>query len=237
MSPIGFAHRGGKADAPENTLPAFRKALANGATGLESDVLVTSDGVPVLVHDDDYWSWWPPLRHFVSKTARADLPTTIPTLGALFEMRAGVDIFLDLKATEAATLVTKAARQSGTSSRLWLAHESHKTSDRATVASWRALDADVRLVDSSNFSRLSARFVPYVEELSEIGIDALNLPAKHWTADRVDICRSHGLSVLAFGAHSHRSLKHAISLGVDGVFSDHTKRMMQAINRYGRSSS
>ena len=49
--PIGFAHRGGRAHAPENTLEAFVLARRLGAPGLESDVWATSDGVAVLDHD------------------------------------------------------------------------------------------------------------------------------------------------------------------------------------------
>ena len=49
--PIGFAHRGARANAPENTLEAFRLAVRLGATGLESDVWRTADGVAVLDHD------------------------------------------------------------------------------------------------------------------------------------------------------------------------------------------
>ena len=49
--PIGFAHRGARAHAPENTLEAFALALRLGATGLESDVWLTADGEAVLDHD------------------------------------------------------------------------------------------------------------------------------------------------------------------------------------------
>jgi glycerophosphoryl diester phosphodiesterase len=49
--PIAFAHRGAKAYAPENTLEAFALGLKLGANGLESDVWVTADGVPVFDHD------------------------------------------------------------------------------------------------------------------------------------------------------------------------------------------
>ena len=49
--PIGFAHRGARAHAPENTIEAFSLAIRLGATGLESDVWLTADGVPVLDHD------------------------------------------------------------------------------------------------------------------------------------------------------------------------------------------
>ena len=49
--PILFAHRGARAHARENTIEAFQLGLRLGATGLESDVWVTADGVPVLDHD------------------------------------------------------------------------------------------------------------------------------------------------------------------------------------------
>ena len=46
-----IAHRGASAHAPENTLPAFRKALALGAREVELDVQLSRDRVPVLFHD------------------------------------------------------------------------------------------------------------------------------------------------------------------------------------------
>src|SRR5436189_6205813 len=42
--PIGFAHRGARAHAPDNTIEAFSLALRLGATGLETDLWLTSDG-------------------------------------------------------------------------------------------------------------------------------------------------------------------------------------------------
>jgi glycerophosphoryl diester phosphodiesterase len=44
-------HRGARGLAPENTLPAFARALAIGVTTLELDVGVTEDGVVVVAHD------------------------------------------------------------------------------------------------------------------------------------------------------------------------------------------
>jgi len=49
--PLFIAHRGASAEAPENTLAAFRRALALGADGIELDVQVTRDGVPMVFHD------------------------------------------------------------------------------------------------------------------------------------------------------------------------------------------
>ena len=48
-----IGHRGSPREAPENTLESFRLALAQGADALELDVHVSSDGVPVVIHDAD----------------------------------------------------------------------------------------------------------------------------------------------------------------------------------------
>lgn len=46
-----YAHRGASAEAPENTLPSFRRALEIGVDALELDVHMTRDGHPVVSHD------------------------------------------------------------------------------------------------------------------------------------------------------------------------------------------
>lgn len=51
--PMILGHRGAAGSAPENTLPSFERSLMLGAHAIESDVQVTADGVPVLLHDPD----------------------------------------------------------------------------------------------------------------------------------------------------------------------------------------
>jgi glycerophosphoryl diester phosphodiesterase len=45
------AHRGSSGSAPENTLAAFRQAIADGADGIELDVRLTKDGELIVLHD------------------------------------------------------------------------------------------------------------------------------------------------------------------------------------------
>lgn len=47
-----FAHRGASGYAPENTLEAFALAVSQKADGIELDVQLTRDGVPVVIHDE-----------------------------------------------------------------------------------------------------------------------------------------------------------------------------------------
>lgn len=47
-----YGHRGAAAEFPENTLAGFRRALELGIEGVELDVHLSKDGVPVIIHDE-----------------------------------------------------------------------------------------------------------------------------------------------------------------------------------------
>jgi glycerophosphoryl diester phosphodiesterase len=49
--PVVFGHRGASRYAPENTIAAFDLAISQGAKAFELDTMLTSDGVPVVIHD------------------------------------------------------------------------------------------------------------------------------------------------------------------------------------------
>jgi glycerophosphoryl diester phosphodiesterase len=49
--PLVIGHRGAAGEAPENTLAAFDLALRQGAGGIEFDVRLSADSVPVVIHD------------------------------------------------------------------------------------------------------------------------------------------------------------------------------------------
>lgn len=86
-----LGHRGASASAPENTLTAFREAVAQGADGVELDVQLSSDGEVVVCHDDTLerlaGESWPVVHTPYRKLKTADVgtrlgfaPDTIPTL-------------------------------------------------------------------------------------------------------------------------------------------------------------
>ena len=77
--PRVIGHRGAAAYAPENTLTSFREARRRGATWVETDVKLTSDGVPILMHDASL-KRTTGVDRLVARTPRADLPPAVPTL-------------------------------------------------------------------------------------------------------------------------------------------------------------
>jgi glycerophosphoryl diester phosphodiesterase len=89
--PKVIGHRGAAAYAPENTLASFREARRRGATWVETDVVLTADGVPVLMHDDSL-KRTTGIDRLVAETPRADLPPEVPTFWGELGLGCNVEI-------------------------------------------------------------------------------------------------------------------------------------------------
>jgi glycerophosphoryl diester phosphodiesterase len=223
--PIGFAHRGASAHAPENTIEAFTLAKRLGATGLESDVWRTADGEVVLDHDGVVRVGL--RRRPVAEVPRAALPASVPTLGELYDAcGTDLEVSLDVKDPAAAEGVVAAAREAGGDAvgRLWLCSPHWEL-----AASWRPLDPDVRLVDSTRLRRIKEGPERRAARLAEVGVDALNLHWSEWTGGLTTLLHRFDRFALGWDAQHRRQLDDVLSLGIDGVFSDHVDRMVDAL--------
>jgi len=223
--PIGFAHRGGRADGPENTLEAFTLARQRGATGLESDVWLTSDGVAVLDHDGLVRAGM--RRRLICEVPRASLPAHIPSLTELYEAcGTGFELSLDVKDPAAGPIAIAVARDVGAEDRLWLCHH-----EIDVVAGWRGLSTGVRLVDSTRLRRVKEGAERRAARQAELGIDAVNLHASDWTGGLATLWHRFERYALGWDAQQPRVIEALLRMGVDGVFSDYVDRMVEAIAR------
>lgn len=229
--PIGFAHRGGRAHAPDNTLDAFALGLRLGATGLETDAWVTADGQVALDHDGIVGRV---RRRALSGLERKRLPDHIPTLEELYE-RCGTDyeLSIDVKDPDAAAAIVDTARAAGGGAlgRLWLCHP-----DWRLVASWRPLAPEVRLVDSTRLRRIKEGPERRAAALADAGIDAVNMHHTDWTGGLTTLFHRFERYCLGWDAQYDRTLSQLLDVGVDGVFSDHVDRMMDAIRAAGATA-
>jgi glycerophosphoryl diester phosphodiesterase len=221
--PIAFAHRGASAHAPANTLEAFHLGLRLGATGLESDVWLTADGVPVLDHDGV-------VRHGlrrrpIATVGRADLPAHIPALEDLYgECGADYELSLDLKDEGAASATLAAARAAGAADRLWLCHP-----DRTVLAGLRANAGNTHLVHSTRLRRMPRGPERLAAQLAEAGIDAVNLHRSDWTGGLTTLFHRFGRLTFAWDAQHERMLLDLLDMGIDALYSNHVDRMMDAV--------
>ncbi|MGK2948168.1 MAG: glycerophosphodiester phosphodiesterase [Acidimicrobiales bacterium] len=225
--PIGFAHRGARANAPENTIESFRLAVKLGATGLESDVWLTADGEAVLDHDGVVRQGL--RKRPIAEVDRAALPEHIPTLQELYaDVGTTLPLSLDVKDPAAFGAVVAVARAAGGAAleNLWLCH--HRF---AQLAAWRQADAEVHLVDSTFLGRLPDGPERRAAELASNGIEAINLHHSEWTGGLTTLF--HRFEVICFGwdAQFDRTLDDLLDTGIDGVYSDHVDRMVDALTR------
>lgn len=229
--PLLVAHRGGAREAPENSLEAIAHARRSGADGIELDVRLSADGVPVVFHDSD-------LRRLGGSRRRVDEsglhalvgvelfrrakrfePTRIPTLDeALAAVGPLAPVQLELKAEgEAEPLARRtldAVRRAG------LAEAVELTSfDRATIAVLRRLAPELP-------AGLVLDHPPADDAWLELPLASLSLELGRagWAAR----ARARGVRVAVWTENDPRSLPAWAALGVDALITDRPERFAAA---------
>jgi glycerophosphoryl diester phosphodiesterase len=100
--PLIIGHRGAPLVALENTMPAFEAAIDAGADGIEFDVQLSRDAVPVIIHDDTLTRTHGMRRRVAEMTVAELKGLGVPSLREFFELMAGNDllIYLEIKSLE-----------------------------------------------------------------------------------------------------------------------------------------
>ncbi len=221
--PIGFAHRGARAERRENTLDAFWRARQLGASGLESDAWISAEGEVVLDHDGTTGPLW--RRRPIAAQRRAALPGHIPSLAELYT-RVGSDFELSLDVKDPAALqpILVAADGAAARDRLWLCY-----GDPALLAQWRPVVGPARLVLSTSIGRRTDGLDTRLRSLRDDGVDALNLHRREWSPARVAAVHAAGLCGFGWDAQTGRDIVGLLDAGIDGVYSDHVDVLMASI--------
>lgn len=137
-----IAHRGASAEAPENTLEAFRLGLEQGADALELDVRLSADGVAVVIHDPTIDRTTNGTGAVASLTLeelqRADAGggARIPTLRAVLESFPTIPILLEVKAAEAQAAVAAEIDRAGARERVVIASFQHRALEQLRNGSY-----------------------------------------------------------------------------------------------------
>jgi glycerophosphoryl diester phosphodiesterase len=225
--PIAFAHRGARAHAPENTLDAFGLAMRLGATGLESDVWLTRDGIPVLRHDARVRVGRRTRR--ISEVDRADLPPSVPTLAELYTTCGDeAQLSLDIKDPAAVVPVLEVAAATGGTAleHLWVCAATPED-----AIAWRETARGAHIVCSTRRRAIGHGGERLAARLAEAGVDAVNLHASDWSGGLTTLF--HRFERLCFGwdAQYERVILALRRMGIDGVYSDHVDRLVETLLR------
>jgi glycerophosphoryl diester phosphodiesterase len=244
-TPTLFAHRGASGELPENTLPAFRRALEVGATALETDVHLTRDGHVVVSHDptgeraagvarairdatlDDVRAW------DVGRVFRASHPETpsdpfaMPTLDEVLAELPGVPFNVDIKRHDAwaARAVVDVVRRRRAEDRVRLA-----SFDAATLRVVRGLGYEgPTSLGASEILRLVCLPERALRVLRLAG-DAAQIPVRQGPL-RLDtsafIAKVHALGLLVhyWTIDDPREAERLLEVGADGIMTNEPARL------------
>jgi glycerophosphoryl diester phosphodiesterase len=256
-TPLAFAHRGGAACWPENTLLAFEKALQSGCPLLETDLHMTRDGVIVAFHDDTLerttdgrgpiWTLdWRELQALdAGYRFSPDGGETFPYRGkglrvpALHEVMAlGPQVRVNAEIKQGRPAMVAA---------LWDVIESSGYADRILVAAahhplvreFRRLSGS-RVATSASVREVLQLWLAVRARLDRflpIEYDALQVPVKHsqlTVVERrfVEAAHRHGLQVHVWTVDDPDEMRSLLDLGVDGLMSDYPERLVEVVSTY-----
>lgn len=213
---ILFATHNGRFADVDQARDALVNALARGATGLQANAWLTADG-DVVIDRTGLRRRLP--RRRIRDATRAEVADRL-RVADMLDVALAAQVRLAVEDPEAVEPVAALARDRGVADRLWLAHE-----DLETLAAWRDLAPDVRLVNATTVGALPFGPERRAAELAAARVDAIALPETDWTGGHVALF--HRFDVLAFadGAEYERQLARVIDIGIDAVSADHADRM------------
>ena len=257
--PLVIGHRGASARAPENTLAAFDLALDEGADGLEFDVRLARDGVPVVIHDatlartalrdgavetlgSDELSalgagtWFN--RHNPSLALESFTRECIPTLAQVYERfgtRARV-LYVELKcdgpasAAPLARAVVEMTRAHGLAGRVVVKSFAH-----ALVRESKRVAPEIRAAALFDRSRSRPLVSPstILAEAEACGADEISLHRSLLRRPTVEAAHRKGLAVVVWTVDTPFWLRRATALGLRAVITNRPAEMVAARNHGG----
>jgi glycerophosphoryl diester phosphodiesterase len=220
--PMVFAHRGGSALAPENTIQAFDNGLRLGADGLELDVRLSRDGVVVVHHDRTLDRTTelrgPVARHTGNELGRAGVPALADVLMRYRDARVIVE--LKLNRVELAAAAVDVATQTGALERVCFGSFGYRVLKAvrklAPAAATSASREEVRWALYRSWCRWPVSHVGYagyqVPELA--GRTRVVSP---WF---IECAHRSGLGVQVWTVDSESDARRLLGWGVDALISD-----------------
>jgi len=248
--PTVIGHRGAAAEAPENTLLSFERALASGAHILESDVHGTRDGIPVLSHDAslERMTGSPQriesleleaLRSFDAAFgfagADGDYPLRgrgigVPTLAEAFEAYPAARFNLEIKSDRPGLVESVIAliAEHDRADRTLLAAGEDDVMARIRVETRRARvqpAIGASLGDVLGFVQAAVAGRAPESELMALQIPSEFAGRPLITPQLVDHAHAHGVVIHAWTINQVSEMTRLIELGVDGLITDDPARM------------
>lgn len=216
--PKVIGHRGAAAYAPENTLDSFREARRRGATWVETDVKLTSDGVPILMHDESL-KRTTGVDRLVAETARAELPTGVPTFEEAIACFAELDLGCNVEIKPCPGREAETAEIAvGTLRRCWPRHL-----PAPLLSSFKDASLAAARGAAPEFERallLDAFVEDWQARADVLGAAGINTTGKRLTAPWACAIKQAGFALVVYTIDDPAVARALFGMGVDCVITD-----------------
>ena len=206
-------------------MASFRLAVKLGATGLESDVWLTNDGVAVLDHDGWVGPRW--RRRPIADTVSTALPKHIPTLAELADLAQVHQLALSLDIKDAAAYDVVARTLADVSSDL-VNRSFICCEDFGLLQTIAPRLRNLQLIDSSRLASMKTGPERRLADLSNLGVVGLNMHHTDWNGGLVTLAHRFNRLAFAWDAQFEYQLTTTLLMGIDGLYSDWVDRMVDA---------
>ena len=221
MSPLIIAHRGASAVAPENTIAAFEAAVSAGADGVEFDVRLARDGVPVIIHDDTLYRTHGVHRRVADMTVNELNEIDVPSLAQLFELFESNELLLCLEMKSGGFQLVQACCR---------LIEQHRLKDRVILSSFEhsALEA-VKSIDSkfTTAALFQSPVAFIVERTMAIGASEVALHHRLVNERLVQQARLAGLKVVVWTVDDPAWVESAQASGIDALITNNPSALIR----------
>ena len=221
-----YAHRGASRELPENTMPAFRRALELGADALETDVHVTADGVVVTSHDPDGARVFGVARKIAERPFSEVSAWGMPSLEEVVRAFPGVPLNVDLK-VDAAKEAIALLRRLGAEEQVTLASFSSFRLRRVRALGYRGPTSLARAEVACLLSLPAAFQRGPLAPPGQVAQLPISL-AKPWVIRR---CHALGLRVDYWTVNEPALAQALVAMGADGVMTDDPGAIVPALRR------
>ena len=261
-STLIIAHRGASALAPENTLTAFQQAIDEGADGLEFDVRLTKDGIPVVFHDItlrrtanrylrisnltaqelksfDIGSWfnikYP--KKYNSEFSRERIPTLEEFFDFLGDYKGLLYLELKCKDSEIKPLV-KAVTDVVRNSKL-MPQITMKSFKLEAVAETNRLLPEVHTAAlfAPKIMSILQKQNYLIEKALECGANELSLHYSLATAKLIELAASQGLTTVIWTADHPIWVKRGCEIGLKAIITNNPGRLLAKRHEYLNKTS
>lgn len=225
-----IAHRGASAVCPENTMSAFERSLELGATGIETDVQMTSDGRLVLIHDETL-SRTGGAEGWVKDTTYDQLRTgdagswfhadfageRIPSLEELFKLVQGKGTLLNLELKNGIVSYKGMEEKVIQAIRDWKLEEQVVLSsfNHASLVRCKRLAPEIRT--ALLYMEKLYRPYDYAAKLEASGLHPYKLAV---TQEEVAAALAHGIVTYPFTVNDPAEMQAMMDMGVQGIITD-----------------